>query len=310
MIFNFQKFCQDFRINTAPRGHAHNREHAGWINIECPFCTGHRGYHLGYNFKHGYFKCYRCGWHPAEKVISIFARTEDRAKIKAILDRYDGKIDSHDFIWEKLKGLRPDEVELPSGTVPMTRGHKDYLTSRGFAPEKLESLWGLQGTGHTGEYKFRVIAPITFNGQLVSYQGRDITGKQSDRYRSCHEENEVIPHKNIFYGWDQVPYSNSSCIVVEGITGVWRFGPGSLATFGVEYSPSQIRLLALRFEEIYMLFDPDEAGEKAQKMVLELRGLGKKAEQLDFITTKFDSGNLPQNIADELMMRNVIKRRK
>jgi DNA primase len=150
------------------------------------------------------------------------------------------------------------------------------------------------------------MAPIIFNGQLVSYQGRDVTGKQQAKYKACREEDEVLSHKHILYGWDKVPVGLKSCLVVEGVTGVWRFGYGSLGTFGVEYSSSQIRLLAERFEKIYLLFDEDEAGERAtNNMTADLSAMGKDVVALEFYNENFniDSGNFPQSLADSMMVQ-------
>ncbi|MBU1621763.1 MAG: hypothetical protein KKF27_20400 [Gammaproteobacteria bacterium] len=302
MIFNFQKFCQDFRIATAPRNHPHQR--TGWINIECHFCTGHRGFHLGYNSKQDFFTCYRCGWHQTEKVLSVIAHLEI-SKIKALIQRYKGDLSKPDIGYAP-DIIRPDSIELPPGTEPMTNRHKQYLASRKFDPDKLERIWNLKGTGHTGNYRFRIITPITFNHQLVSYQGRDITDKQFARYMACKEEEEIISHKHVLYGWDQMPYNAKSCIVVEGITGVWRLGPGALGTFGVKYTGSQVRLLTNRFEKVYLLFDPDEAGEQAEKMAQDLIGSGIEVEWLNFMSEKLDSGNIPQSTADKLM-KEILK---
>lgn len=299
--FDFSKLCEAYRIATAPRGHKHQRK--GWVNVECPFCQGDPGYHFGYNIAKGYFVCYRCGWHPIEKALLGIIPSLEKSKIKGlILDSRGDLLESLSLPYSEI--VRPDEVKFPSGTGPMTDRHKKYISSRNFDPDKLERIWGLLGTGHTGDYKFRVIAPIYFNGQLVSYQGRDITEKQQAKYKGCREEKEVISHKHIFYGWDQVPSNTRTCIVVEGITGVWRLGPGALASFGVEYTLSQIRLLAQRFDRIWTLFDPDEAGDRAERFCNDLIVRGGEAEQLE-ISDKFDSGNMPQEMANRLMKETL-----
>ncbi len=45
---------------------------------------------------------------------------------------------------------------------------------RNFDPNYLVSEWGLLSTGVLGEFKFRILAPVYFKGQLVSYQCRDL----------------------------------------------------------------------------------------------------------------------------------------
>lgn len=292
---DFIKFCEDFRIKTASFGHKHQR--AGWINISCPFCSGDPGFHLGWNNKQQYFSCYRCGWNPIEKVISALSGRKD---IKSLLVKYKGKIP----LEEKTTIVRPEEVKLPDGTSLMTSRHKQYLSKRLSNPDYLETFWGLKGTGHTGSYRFRIIAPIYFQGQLVSYQGRDITDKQQAKYKAASEEEEIISHKHILYGWDKIPAEVKSCLVVEGVTGVWRFGVGALGIFGVEYTASQVRLLAERFEKIYLLLDADEAGERAtNKLLNDLSVMGREVIALGFTEKgkRLDSGSIPQNIADKMI---------
>jgi len=219
--------------------------------------------------------------------------------LKSLLKKYEGKTKVEEDLEEKI---RPEQISLPKETSKMTDRHKKYLVKRNFDPDKLEKLYNLMGTNHLGEYRFRIIAPITFNHQLVTYQGRDITDKQTSKYKACFGEKEVIPHKHILYGWDQLPYGLKRCLAVEGITGVWRFGPGALATFGVKYSGSQLRLFYSRFDIIYTLFDPDEAGEGATESIFsKLRVMGKDVRSLEFKNDEFDSGNIPQGIADKIM---------
>jgi len=292
-MFNFKKFCEDFRIPIAPKGHQHYRRN--WVNIECPQCSGSRGWHGGYNQKNGFYTCYRCGWHPIEKIIQALTKSIDNAFIKSLILKYQ----TEEIEQLENQTIHADKVRLPE-TKPLSQVHKDYLASRQFDPEKLEKQYNLKATTEAGKYKFRILAPITFHNEVVSFQCRDYTDTQKARYMDCEKEDEVIDHKHILYGWDQIPYNCKNCIVVEGITGVWRLGPGALGTFGANYHISQVRLLASRFEKIYTFFDPDDAGEKAGKMIGELQAIGKEAIQLETIEG-YDSGSIPQDIADELM---------
>jgi len=40
-----EKLYQDYGIKTESQGGKHS--HEGWIQTECPWCTGNPGYHLG-----------------------------------------------------------------------------------------------------------------------------------------------------------------------------------------------------------------------------------------------------------------------
>lgn len=295
-MFDYRTFFADHHIPIAPPTHKHYRP--GWINIACPFCTGiHRGYHLGFDQKKD-ATCYRCGWHSMSSVIeAVTGIKKDRQK--PIWKKYykpDLYVDEKPKIYKQI-------LDYPFGVGPMERWHHLYLMERGYDSIKLKDIWGLLGTNHIGDYKFRIIAPIEYQHRVVSYQGRDITGRQDQKYKACAQKNEVIHHKHILYGFDKAV--RDRCLVVEGITGVWRFGPGSIATFGASVTPSQIRLIANRFETIFLMMDGDEAGQKAtEKMEIELSILGKDVVVTELSTG--DSGEVPQKDANIFMRKEIL----
>ncbi len=158
---------------------------------------------------------------------------------------------------------------MPIGIYDLTTRHRRYLTDRGFDPEELEKDWGVsKGTEGIGDYKFRIIIPIYHEGELVSYQGRDITGKQKDKYKTCYDTNI----KNYLYGLDYV--TNDKVIITEGVTDVWRLGKGNaVATFGINFTMKQVRLIIRpiinkRIKRVGILFDD---GEEAHQQALILQ---------------------------------------
>ena len=175
----------------------------------------------------------------------------------------------------------------------------DFEKSEFFA-HKLEKEWGLLGTGPVGPYKHRIIAPIHFRNELVSYQGRDITGKSPLRYKACSEKNEVMKHKHTLYGIDKVP--GKRVVVVEGIADVWRLGPGAVATFGIKFTGSQINLLS-EFEKVFIIFDSgeteDQAEEQSEILCDSLGCLGVDTEQIRL--DGVDPGDMGQTEANNLM---------
>jgi len=180
----------------------------------------------------------------------------------------------------------------------MTDAHKRYLRGRDFDPNRLETLWGLKGCGNTGPYKFRIIAPVMFQGELVSYQGRDITGRAELRYKACKLTEERVHHKDIVYGYDLVP--GKRVVVVEGITDVWRLGPGAVATFGSQWTESQLLLLK-DFEKVFVLFDPkDEKAVESGKELAQNLALFTKAESI-VIEEWDDPGSASDEDAMEIM---------
>lgn len=290
-IIDFLKFCQDYRID-------YDQSKRGWISIRCPFCSD-KGRHFGYNLEKGYGFCLRCGWHPVDLTIQSLTGSS-KMKAKALVSLYE-LIPGSEGVWtnrETENLIHVDHVRWPDGCGPMTDSHKLYLLNRGFDPDELEREWELKGTGNWGGHSFRVIVPIFFDGEVVSWQGRDITDEQGAKYLPCPKEWEVLPYKHLLYGLDKAKWKKA--VVVEGVTGVWRLGQGSIGTFGATWTLSQLLLISKTFDEVLIFFDGDEAGKRAaEKMFVSLEGLGKEAEILEPMGC--DSGNISQDEADEIM---------
>ena len=170
--------------------------------------------------------------------------------------------------------------------------------SRNFDPEYLQKIWDVQQTGPVGFFKHRVVIPIKYQGYTVSFTCRSYVGSEV-RYLSCPTDMEAIPHKDILYGIDEVPSRNRG-IVIEGCPDAWRFGPGSVATFGTKLTPSQLKLLC-SFKRVVLFRDLDEAGEAAWALAAaRLRFAGSR---LDIVSPDGvdDAAELTQDEADYLM---------
>lgn len=293
---NFEFLCQHLNIEIAPSGSRHY--HAGWIHIECPFCSGNPGHHLGYNISQNFFTCWRCGFKPMKKVLQKLLSVSSENyfdTVRTFFENAPRKLE------KKVVIPTAKTVKLPAGTVPLMRMHRNYLRERKFEPRKMREVWGLMGVGIAGEFCFRIIIPIYFKGRLVSYQGRDITGRAKLRYKNCITIQEVVHLKDIVYGFDNVP--GKTVVICEGVTDVWRLGPGAVATFGVGFTAKQVKLLGESFNKRVIFFDQDDGGQQQS------RKLAAKLAMYDGETTiltlkKFsvkDPGELPQKEADQIM---------
>lgn len=296
--FDFLRFCRDHGVSCASSGHKHCQP--GWIQVPCPFCAGNPGWHLGFNLQGGNMNCWRCGPHSLTDWISKATgllrheATEARAKYSLRPENTQGALPSDRRV--------VSQVVLPAGSGPLGPRHRVYLEGRDFDPDLLERVYRLQGTGPLGPYKYRIIAPIYVEDRLISYQGRDVTDRAECKYKACPKVMEVINHKETLYGIDLA--RESSCVVVEGITDVWRLGPGAVATFGIKFRPAQIRRLA-EFRRVFVLFDTDEVRGKAESLVkaeqlaAALASLGIETELLNL--PGGDPGELQQDDAFSLM---------
>jgi hypothetical protein len=297
----------DFSIELCPEEHKHHRE--GWVNTSCPFCEsepGHEGFHLGWNLAEEYFYCWRCGWHPPILTVSKLLKVPNWEAAK-LLNQY--KINRTIYtVVEKPK--RP--FQTPSDLTELNSGHTRFLKKRGFNPYKLVKDWKIAGTGplsflHDGErkidYRFRIYIPYFWNNELVSFDTRDYTEKQSDKYKACPKHLERMERKHILYGMQEAWTSTGIC--VEGPTDVWRMGKNSFAVSGIQYTQEQVRLIAKIFKRVWIVFDSESQAQKqAKNLEADLRFRGVKADR--FVLLKGDPGGLPQYEADK-MVENLMK---
>lgn len=293
IMFQIIEFLNEYGVEYITEGTKHCTE--GWIQIECPFCVGNPGYHLGFNMNEEYWNCWRCDWHSMEEVVMELTNSS-KMEARYIIKQFNGR--PSPLINQKKIKVFATKLSLPLGTKPLQKQHRIYLHKRKFNDVSLEKLWDLKGTGFVGPYKHRIIAPILFEGRLVSYQGRDITDKQTSKYKACKKNLELMEHKHLLYGLDQV--KGSTIVVCEGITDVWRMGRGAVATFGTSYTQKQIELLS-HFSKIYMMFDTGEieASRHAEKAAYSLSSLGLEVDIVEL--DKGDPADLNQEEADHIM---------
>lgn len=292
MSFQILKLISDYNIDSTTTG---SKSTEGWVNIKCPFCNDH-SYKLGIHITGGACNCWGCGSHALLDTIKklLNLSTQDARQIKK---EYSGK-EKRTAREEAKAKIKSEVCKLPIGCGKLTTKHKMYLRERGFDANELVNVWGLLGTGIVGDYKHRIIAPIYYNGVIVSWQGRDITGKAEKKWKACRSIDEILDHQKIVDGLDHC--SGDACVVVEGRADMWRLGKGAVCVFGISVTTSQVNLLAKRFKKCYIMFDGEElAIKRAEKLGALLSARNVEVEIL--VLDKGDPGEMRQEDADELM---------
>ena len=297
---------QDFSVDYLTEGHKHCRP--GWVNTECPWCSGNPGYHLGYEMTGDYYVCWRCGWHPIVPTIAKLINMPEKEAYH-LVKKYGALIAR--LIKEPVTKIRILAHRMPSDTMPLLPHHKKYLEDRGFDPDYLEKEYKLLSTGpsstltsyRTLDYKNRILIPYIWNGEQVSYDTRvpqDLAPHEK-RYKACPEERELIPHKEILYG-KQDKWTKSG-VLVEGPTDVWRFGSNSFAVSGIKYTAPQVRAIAHTFSRVAVCFDDDpQAIIQSNKIVAELKFRGVDTFRVDI---EGDPGSMKQSEADYLVKQLI-----
>lgn len=291
------RLYRDFGVIHTTEGHKHSRP--GWVNTECPFCTGHKGFHLGWNLQDEYYFCWRCGWHPPVKTLSEILKI-DYLSVAKLFEQYGI---NRTAVQQKI--VEKKNFKLPSGVSHLKTSHKNYLLERGFDPDKIISDWGVLGTGPVSRldnlsYRFRILIPFYWNNEMVTFDSRDITGKQQNKYQACPVYYETIGHKKILYG-DQENWNPNLGICVEGPTDVWRIGKLAFATSGIQYTREQVRVISSIFKRVAVIFDNEiQAQAQARKLVSELKFRGVDAW---IETVRDDPGNMTGREVYELIKK-------
>lgn len=295
-----EDFCRDFGVDFAASGGKHTRP--GWVQLRCPFCTGSSGWHLGYNLEKYYFNCWRCGWHPIADVLMLLAGVNFH-DAKELIDRYKFKnrisVSQLGGLGHKESGTRV-RAQLPPGIEQkFLTPHKHYLEGRGFDPVSLIRKYKLKCIGKYGlDFKHRILIPVVREGRIVSFHGRDVTGKSKLKYKACVREDEAFFHRDTLYNLQNVP--GKTVVIVEGQIDAWRFGDGAVATFGINYTKAQILLLK-NFSRRFVAFDgtEEQAIRQADKLATELSSFAGLTEIVDIGET--DPGDMDQEEANEIM---------
>lgn len=308
---DIERFYQDYSIRRGYEGEKHFRK--GWVNAPCPFCVGNPGNHLGFNLAKNYFKCWRCGHKSHEKVIIKLLGIDYRAA-KKIVRSYQGKSYTKpaEIKVTKLKFKFPaDMAPIIKNPAAMAYMRKE----RGFTKQDIHWLfkrYQLQATGDIGffEYQekemdlsYRIIAPILYDGEVVSWQSRDITDTAFLPYITCPAVVETKEHKTVLYNAPD-PSKFKIIILCEGIMDVWKValaGFPATCCFGVEYTYEQLKLL-LRYDKVLIFFDPDPAGKvHAKTLIKQMIFAGKDAEIIKHSYNK-DPGDM-----NKLRIRKILK---
>jgi len=261
----------------------------GWVNVQCPHCDDF-GLHGGFAPNGIAYHCWKCGGHNSEYTLKLILGVSN-IQLKDLLSKYQTRIV---LIKNVSKEYEIHEIDLPGDKLGIS--HKRYLEKRGFDVNYLEDKYKLKGVGPVGEWKFRIIIPIFYKGELVSFQGRAIK-KGMERYKTLDVDKSIISAKELLYNIDSC--DSGSVVLVEGPFDVMRLGDGVAGTLGTEMTPSQVQLIRSRFNKVTFFFDPEiNAQKRAEKQGNLLASLGLDVEIFDS-ELKHDPGSLTE---DELLM--------
>jgi hypothetical protein len=202
----------------------------------------------------------------------------------------DGHLFEPDAEDEKLGTL-----ELPKGIVDLLPVHKKYLQRRGFDPDELARIWGVQGIGMAAKLSWRIFIPIHDDrGRVVSWTTRQLHN-DGIRYQSASNEQEEKNLKTLLYGEH---LTRDVIVIVEGPMDAWAIGPGAVATLGIAYTQTQLCKLS-RFTQRVVCFDATEdAQDRADALCAQLAAFPGSTENVCLETGDDPADADPAEIAE------------
>lgn len=171
----------------------------------------------------------------------------------------------------KGRGLERSTIEefrLGYAQPRGTGGFAGVAARLGIDRKVLEAAGLLSARG--GErFAGRITFPISDRrGRIVGFGARAL-GDGHPKYLNS-PESEIFNKRDLLYGFPQVSDAirrERSALVVEGYTDVlmlYQSGiKNAVATLGTATTPAHLKFLSGYAERIYLLFDPDAAGERA-----------------------------------------------
>jgi hypothetical protein len=271
----------------------------GWIGLKCPVC-GDNSCHLGVNLSTGKTTCFRCGKKNLAWILHLILHCT-YSQAKTYVKKLGFDENASEKFQEELTGDREAFDKLFSSfSTTLPSQHYDYLASRKFDVEHVAKKYQLRATSNSGKYKFRVIAPIFYQNQIVNFVGRDITNTAEQRYKFCPNSISIMRREKVVYNLHTI---RDRFVVVEGAPGVWRCEDGFVATFGTMFSLDQVLLLVKTgAKRAFTCYDPEpKAQERAKLLALSLLAFFPEVINIDL-----GEGVYP----DELTSSDVIALRK
>jgi len=260
MAHRLINFLEDNRINYITQG---KNVTPGWVEIQCPYrwCSD-KSKHLGINLNSGMHSCWVCGAKGGmEKLISILLKVP-YGQAEEIAEEYG--LRSSSFAHPVEEKVRAHEVSLPKRMkYVLPELHRKYLWQRNYDPDFIANRYGVGATLVDREWGWRLIIPVELDGHIVTFVGRDVTGRQTLRYKGYSDELSIRTTKETLYNIDSV---DDSLIIVEGVFDMWRIGDPAVAIFGTALTPYQIELLKGRRLKKVLIWLDKTAKREAKKI--------------------------------------------
>lgn len=265
--------------------------------VPCRFCGNDQGHHLYVSYWCGLpdpiapsgnyslwychrRQCHRNAHNQALFRVLVAIPIGQRARLLGSVAQESHHVESLAPVLELPDSARVD-------TLPCDHPAVAYLFRRGFDPACLAATWDVRyvsaWTSSRAANRLLIPAyhprfPFSMNRDqppdlvLAGWQARTIGEAPAGHPKYLFPEG--MQKSQILYGLPQAVHTVGPAFVCEGVTDVWRIGPGGVATFGKSCSHHQKLLMCHHFMDrpIVILPDADAVGD-AQSLASELRSM-------------------------------------
>lgn len=269
-MIDIEKLLQDRGIHYVVDG---PNTAKGNINVQCPFCgKADKSEHMGIKLSTGWWGCWRSKEHRGANLAYLLQHLlgVSYQEAKRLAGKEERNVDP-DALESLAAGSlyqqeeeRSDDRTLRNILLPKSlrmfgsRDHKEkrflrYLEGRGF--DSQAAMYYRMRWAVTGDYKWRIVLPVSLYGVMVTFIGRAI-GDTELRYKAQSAEEATLSVKQTLFNFDNALMGGRKLFVVEG-----PFDALKLDWYGREQGCRAIGLFNMNLEEeqFYLLWELAEA---------------------------------------------------
>ena len=280
MIVDWLETVIDDRIQHT----GNNRE----VHFNCVVC-GESRHRMYVNLESGLVYCHNCGYKT--NIIGLIQYVEgiSFSRASAIFKDVKGNLMlpeniskdlvSNMFAEDLRKDLSKRAIPLPKEYAPLNPQKTNIMTRRAIKYLNSRKITNKQIVDHkmgfcmSGEYKNRVIIPITENGELRFWVARAISPDVKMKEKSPSDADYQISKSEVIFNIDRAAKKYHAAVISEGIFDSLSWGDIGISLLGKSLYQEQLNILldyrGLLTDGLYIALDwdaRDKATEMAEKL--------------------------------------------
>lgn len=257
------------------------------VHMNCPYCgeIRHRFY---VNLETLVCHCHNCGYSPTFVQLIQYVESISFSGAHTVFKNIKGNLAVPEYINRDLVGnmfvdLRKDltkrAIPLPEEYTPLDPQKTNIVTKRAIKYLNSRKITNEQIVDHkmgfcmSGEYKNRVIIPITENGELRFWVARAISPDAKMKEKSPSDADYQISKSEVIFNIDRAARKYHAIVISEGIFDALSWSDIGISLLGKSLYQEQLNIL-LDYRElltngIYIALDwdaKDKATEMAEKL--------------------------------------------